>query len=206
MPSLSEDSAVLLQPQDRQRLQSAMAVAGDALRKLRLKKLSHDSHQRRYARWGHIDRLKARDFAKSPRGREYYRAYEKERRKRPYYHFLNWLRGDINRSLRRQSAAKGGRTEVLIGCSFAELRSHLEAQFINGFSWANRAEWDIDHFIPVSAFLLSDPEEQRWAFNWQNMRPMVRLANQQKSDTLPSPLPAWLPASIASRILRRMTK
>src|ERR1017187_9870237 len=128
MPSLSEDSAVLLQPQDRQRLQSAMAVAGDALRKLRLKKLSHDSHQRRYARWGHIDRLKARDFAKSPRGREYAQQYQSERRKIPQFHFLNWLRGDIKRSLRRQSATKGGRTESLIGCSFAELRRHLESQ------------------------------------------------------------------------------
>lgn len=183
-----------------------MVLAGAALKKLRIKKLSRDSHQRRYARWGHIDRLKVRDFAKSPRGREYYRTYEKERRQRPYYHFLNWLRGDINRSLRRQSASKGGRTEVLIGCSFSELRRHLESQFTNGFSWANRSAWDVDHVIPVSAFLLSDPEEQRWAFNWQNMRPMVRLENQQKSDTLPTPLPAWLPAPIATRILRRMTK
>lgn len=183
-----------------------MVLAGVALRKLRLKKLSHDSHQRRYAHWGHIDRLKARDFAKSPRGREYYRTYERERRKRPYYHFLNWLRGDINRSLRRQSAVKGGRTESLIGCSFERLRAHLESQFTNGLSWANRSSWDVDHFIPVSAFQLTDPEEQRWAFNWQNMRPMVRLANQQKSDTLPDPLPGWLPSHIGERILRRMTK
>src|ERR1035437_2314576 len=183
-----------------------MVLAGAALKKLRIKKPSRDSHQRRYARWGHIDRLKVRDFAKSPRGREYVRQYQSERRKIPQFHFLNWLRGDINRSLRRQSATKSGRTESLIGCSFAELRSHLEAQFTNGFSWANRSAWDVDHVIPVSAFLLSDPEEQRWAFNWKNMRPMVRLANKQKSDTLHSPLPSWLPAPVASRILRRMSK
>jgi hypothetical protein len=205
-PSPLESSGVALEPKARQKLHVAMVLAGVALKKLRLKKLSRDSHQRRYARWGHIDRLKARDFAKSPHGREYYRKYEKERRKRPYYHFLNWLRGDINRSLRRQSATKGGRTESLIGCSFDELRRHLESQFINGFSWSNRSAWDVDHFIPVSAFLLSDPEEQRWAFNWQNMRPMVRLANQQKSDTLPNPLPCWLPAHLAARIIERASE
>lgn len=195
-----------LSPQEKQRLHAAMVLAGGALRKLRIKKLSRDSHQRRYQRWGHIDRLKARDFAKSPRGRAYYRAYEKERRQRPYYHFLNWLRGDINRSLRRQSAAKGGRTEQLIGCTFGALRFHLESQFTNGFSWENRSEWDVDHFVPIAAFDLRDPEEQRWAFNWKNMRPLARALNQSKSNTLPTPLPSWLPAPIAERILRRMSK
>lgn len=183
----------------------ALAVAG--LRKCRLLKMVRDSHKRLYKRRGDILRSKARAFSTSPRGKKYYREYQsRRRREKPHYHFLNWLRGGINRSLRHQSATKGGRTETLIGCSFGELRSHLESQFTNGFSWANRSAWDVDHVIPVSAFLLSDPEEQRWAFNWKNMRPMVRLENQQKSDTLPSPLPTWLPAPIADRILLRMTK
>jgi hypothetical protein len=70
-------------------------------------------------------------------------------------------------------------------------------------SWENRSSFDVDHFVAVSAFDLVDPEEQRWAFNWRNMRPLAPLANQQKGAKLPTPLPSWLPAPIAQRILAR---
>lgn len=203
MQSHSEALAVELEPQERQRLHAAMVLAGVALKKLRLKKLSRDSHQRRYGRWGHIDRLKAKDFRNSPRGKEYYRQYQSERRKKPHWHFRNWLYGDINRSIRRQKASRSGRTEALIGCTIAELMTHLEAQFTNGFSWSNRSSWQIDHIVPVSAFDLSSPEEQRIAFNYRNLRPLDPRENQTKSDTLPDPLPSWLPAHIADRIRTR---
>lgn len=180
-----------------------MVFAAVALKKLRIKKLSHDSHQRRYQRWGHIYRLKARDFRNSPRGKEYYRQYQSERRKKPHWHFRNWLYGDINRSIRRQNATKSGRTESLIGCTISELMKHLESQFTNGFSWQNRSTWHIDHLVPISAFNLDDPEEQRWAFNWRNLRPMDPKLNQSKSDKIPNPLPDWLPSHIASRIFER---
>lgn len=202
--SPSEPLEVNLAPEERLRLRAAMVVAGVALKKLRIKKLSRDSHQRTYRRWGHIIRLKVRDFARSEHGKKWAKEYQaRRRRENPQVRFLNWLRGSINRDLRRQSAKKGGRTESLIGCTFDELRRHIEAQFTNGFSWENRSEWDVDHFIPVTAFDLTDPEEQRWAFNYRNMRPMGRTPNRSKSDTIPSPLPPWLPAHIAQRILAR---
>lgn len=203
MPLPSEPLEENLDPKERLRLRAAMVFAAVALKKLRIKKLSHDSHQRRYQRWGHIDRLKVRDFRNSPRGKEYYRQYQSERRKKPHWHFRNWLYGDINRSIRRQKATKSGRTESLIGCTISELMKHLESQFTNGFSWKNRSTWHIDHFVPVSAFNLADPEEQRWAFNWRNLRPMAPKLNQSKSNTIPNPLPDWIPSHIASRIIER---
>lgn len=192
-----------LDPQEKLRLRAAMVLAGVALKKLRIKKLSRESHQRRYKRWGHIDRLKVRDFRNSPRGKEYYRQYQRDRRKKPHWHCRNWLYGDINRSLRRQRASRSGRTEFLIGCTISELMKHLEAQFTNGFSWENRSSWHVDHIVPVSAFNLSDPEEQKCAFNYRNMRPMDGRENQRKSNKIPSPLPNWLPTHIAERIVKR---
>lgn len=181
-----------------------MVLAGAALKRLRIKKLSRDSHQRRYKRWGHIDRLKVRDFRNSPRGKEYYRKYQSERRKKPHWHLRNWLYGDINRTLKRQKATRSGRTEALIGCTIQELMNHLESQFTNGFSWSNRSTWQVDHIVPVSAFDLTNPEEQKWAFNYRNMRPMESRLNQSKSNKLPNPLPSWLPDHIAKRIIARL--
>lgn len=91
----------------------------------------------------------------------------------------------------------------LVGCSVEELKSHLERQFTNGMSWDNRASWHIDHYVPVSVFDLTNPEEQAWAFNWRNLRPMYMRENIQKSDTIPDPLPDWLPIEIRQRILAR---
>lgn len=153
-------------------------------------------------------KAKSRAFATSPRGRKLASENQKRRRKdNPNYHFLNWIRGDINRSLRRQSARKCARKEELIGCSYAEYRAHLESQFGTEFTWANRAStWDADHIVPVAKFDLQDPDEQRCCFNWKNIRPMNREKNQSKSDTVTLPLADWIPAPIAARILRRMTK
>lgn len=199
-----EDEAVALDPIERSRRLAAMAVAVDGLRKCRIRKLTRDAHARQYRANPEHFKNKAKTFRESERGRKFYREYERFRRKHiHYYHFLNWLRGDINRSIRRQHAAKYGRTEQLVGCPFEELKAHLESQFINGMSWDNRASFDVDHIIPVSAFLLTELDEQLWAFNWRNLRPLDPLANKRKSDTLPSPLPSWLPAHIAARILER---
>lgn len=200
----SEPSEVNLDPQERLRLRAAMALAVVALKKCRIRKLMRESQHRRYKVIGHIIRKRAKEFRDSERGKQWTKEYQSRRRKEhPEIHFLNWLRGSINRDIRRQGAKKGGRTEQLIGCTFAALRFHLESQFTNGMSWENRSAWDVDHIVPISAFDLKDSEEQQWAFKWRNMRPMSRVDNQKKSDTIPDPLPSWLPAHIADRIKSR---
>lgn len=200
-----EASEARLSPEEKLRLRAGMADAVAGLRKLRLLKMVRDSHKRLYRRRGHLIRASSRAFQTSPRGKQYAREYQRRRRKEnPYYHFLNWLHGSINRSLKSQSATKCGRTEQLIGCTRAELRAHLESQFGTEFTWANRSTvWDVDHLIPVSKFLLSDPEEQKWLSNWRNLRPLGRKDNQSKHNKLPSPMPAWIPTHIAARILAR---
>jgi len=202
--SYLEEGVVALDLQLRSRLLAAMAVAVDGLRLCRVRKLTRDSHARQYREHPETFKAKAKSFRESEQGRAYYSEYERHRRKSsPYYHFLNWLRGDINRSLRKQHAAKGGRTEELVGCPFEKLRDHIASQFTQEMSWAQR-NFDVDHFVPISAFDLRDVDEQRCAFNWRNMRPMPPLANKQKGATIPNPLPSWLPPHIAERILARV--
>lgn len=113
------------------------------------------------------------------------------------------LRASINRALRRNWVRKSKRTMEMVGCSVDELKAHLESQFVNGMTWKNRSTWHVDHYVPIVAFDLTDLEEQKWAFNWRNLRPLPGHENHTKADTLPDPLPDWLPVDIQQRIKER---
>jgi len=114
------------------------------------------------------------------------------------------LRASMNRAFRRNWIRKPVRTEALLGCSIAELKSHIEGQFTPRMSWENRRSFHIDHIVPIAAFNLLDEEERGLAFNWRNLRPLDPVANSEKSDKLPDVLPDWIPVHIKARILSKM--
>lgn len=126
-----------------------------------------------------------------------------QRENNPIFLIKDRLRSSIKRALLSQHAKKTHRLEQLIGCPPDQLRAHIESQFTGGMSWATRDTWDIDHYVPLSAFDLTNEEEQRWACNWQNLRPLDAHHNAVKSATIPNPLPDWLPVHIADRIRQR---
>lgn len=77
---------------------------------------------------------------------------------------------------------KSADTLSLIGCSISDFKKHIESQFQSGMSWDNFAAWEIDHRVPLASFNLSDPEQQKLAFNYHNCQPMWVKPNRQKSD------------------------
>lgn len=119
------------------------------------------------------------------------------------FSIIGRMRATLNRAFRRNWIRKSARTEELLGCTIDEVKSHIESQFINGMSWENRRSFVVDHIIPVVAFDLREEEESRLAFNWRNLQPLSPHDNAVKSDTIPSPLPDWLPTHIADRIRSR---
>jgi hypothetical protein len=184
--------------------------------------INHEEHKRQISkRWYNLnkERNKARVYKWRRLNPEKHRAGVRKWHKDHSEHRLAWqrkrlnssiqwgiadrIRRTLNRALSRQFARKSARTFELTGCTPDFLKGWIEGQFVNGMSWENRKTWHVDHWIPVAAFQLSDAEEQKWAFNYRNLRPLDRLENQSKSDTLPNPLPSWLPAHIAARIIAR---
>ena len=160
--------------------------------------------RKRYAETAEKWRMKQRMRAASPSGKAYAREYQRRRRRTNFnVHFMNWLRGAINRCLREQGQKRIGRTCKYIGCTPNELIVHLEAQFQPGMSWAIPRTWDVDHIIPSSLFDFSNEDEAFWAFNYRNLRPFDRQKNKIKSNKLPDQLPSWLPSDIAERIKSR---
>jgi hypothetical protein len=110
------------------------------------------------------------------------------RRKRnsdPRFLVADRLRRRINAAISRASAGKAGGLLDVSGCSVAELVRHIESQFVDGMSWANRRQWHIDHIIPCSAFDLTDPAQQMVAFHYTNLRPVWSSENLRKQAKVP---------------------
>ena len=63
-----------------------------------------------------------------------------------------------------------------------ELKNHLKSQFDNKMNWQNYGSWHVDHIIPVTAFNLSDPEQQKECFHFTNLQPLWGTENLRKSN------------------------
>jgi hypothetical protein len=74
----------------------------------------------------------------------------------------------------------------LVGCTRENLISHLEAQFLLGMTWENygRHGWHIDHIKPCAFFDLSDINQAKECFNYQNLQPLWALDNHRKGFLL----------------------
>lgn len=115
------------------------------------------------------------------------------------------LKQNISRRIRQAMAAtdcrKDAGTIEILGCTIPDFRSWLERQFEPGMTWENygTSGWNIDHIIPIARFPLDEPVAVRHAFNYRNCRPMWRIPNIAKNDTLDMALVAkhelweWLP-------------
>jgi len=88
-------------------------------------------------------------------------------------------------------AVKGGaitdrRSMEMIGCTKAELKSHLESQFKPGMTWGNhgRSGWHIDHIRPICTFDLSDRAQLAAALHYTNLQPLWAKENVQKARSI----------------------
>jgi len=141
---------------------------------------------------------------KTPKYKERINRRIRERRRTDIQFVLkDRMRATTNRAFRRNWIRKQATTEALVGCSIAELKAHIESQFVNGMSWDNRKSFVIDHIVPVAAFNLTDSEEASIAFNWKNLQPISWHSNAAKSDSVIFPLPDFIPAHIKERIDER---
>lgn len=75
-----------------------------------------------------------------------------------------------------------------LGCSVADLKAHLERQFLPGMTWDNwgrgPGKWQIDHIYPLAKTDLSDRPQLLAACNWRNLQPLWFEDNVRKGDTV----------------------
>jgi hypothetical protein len=115
--------------------------------------------------------------------RSYFRDYHKERSSRdPQFRMANAMRNRIRAAILSKGGTKSGGTMALLGCDIATVRAHLESLFAPWMSWSNFGDWHIDHIVPMSAFDLTDPEQQRRACHYTNLQPLSATENMRKSN------------------------
>jgi hypothetical protein len=109
---------------------------------------------------------------------------KKRRATDPYFKMVCNIRSAVGVALRDNT--KSGHTVELLGCSIEYLRSYLETLFQSGMTWDNWGKygWHIDHIIPLSYFDLSDPEQQKRAWHYTNLRPLWATDNLKKNNKI----------------------
>lgn len=94
------------------------------------------------------------------------------------------VRSLISKSISNQSIKKNTKTEKYIGCSFEELKKHLESQFESTMTWNNYGSyWSIDHICPCNQ--AQNEHELIKLQHFRNLRPMITYGpngNVTKSD------------------------
>jgi hypothetical protein len=127
-----------------------------------------------------------------PRISEYQRAHaeqrkESNRRRRrerrrtdPVFALQDVARARIYCAFRRAGFGKNTRTAELLGCSWPELKRHIEKQFLKGMTWENRGTvWHIDHIRALAE--ARSEEEAKALCHFTNLRPLWADANRRKS-------------------------
>jgi hypothetical protein len=149
------------------------------------------TYQLNYQRdWRNNNREKLKGIYKRSRiknkdkRREWTRNYRKQRYKNDVNYrvrviYYAGLSGRIN------GYHKQNKTTQYLGCSFEQLRRHLESKFQTGMSWDNYGEWHIDHIIPCSAFDFSQEEDIKKCWHYTNLQPLWAKDNISKGDKLP---------------------
>jgi hypothetical protein len=116
--------------------------------------------------------------------RVYMKTYQKVRcASDPQFRLARVLRKRIWDAL--NGTTKSARTEVLLGCTFAEFRVIWDHMVIaSGYS--SDDDLHIDHLIPCKAFDLTTPEGQQACFHYSNLHPLRAAENIRKGAKRPS--------------------
>lgn len=114
----------------------------------------------------------------------YLRARRERYRRDPSTRIAQSLRARIYAGLKGERKTKA--TAILLGCSFDELKEHIESKFKPGMGWDNYGinGWHIDHIKPCASFNLRNKEEQEECFHYTNLQPLWAEENMSKGASV----------------------
>jgi len=116
-----------------------------------------------------------------------YNRIKKRKETDPLYKLSSNIRSLISYHIISKGYQKESRTHEILGCSFEELKQHLENQFTDWMNWENYGNpvdgliepnktWDIDHIIPISS--ATNEEELLKLNHYTNLQPLCSYHNR----------------------------
>lgn len=127
------------------------------------------------------DKIKEKKKIYQKRNRDKRNKYLNERYKTDVIYKLTInCRGIILKAFKRLGWKKNSKTQQLLGCSYQELKEHLEKQFKDGMTWENHGDWHIDHKTPLS--WAKNEEELNSLCYYMNLQPLWASENMSKKN------------------------
>ena len=108
---------------------------------------------------------------------------QRKYRENPFNKFTSNIRNLIGRSIKYKGFKKFTKTEIILGCSFDEFRNYIQLQFVDGMSFSNYGEWEIDHIIPIAS--AKTEKEVIFLNHYKNLRPLWKIDNRIKGKKSP---------------------
>ena len=87
-------------------------------------------------------------------------------------------RDSLRSVIRRLDRDKNDYTNKLLGYSDIDFKIHIESQFVENMSWENRNSFEVDHIIPIVAFIENTP--LNIVSSIDNLKPMNPTENIKK--------------------------
>lgn len=88
------------------------------------------------------------------------------------------VRSRINDFIKKGGYSKPSKTQDMLGCDWAYLKTYLESQFTEGMSWDNRNLWHIDHITPLAS--AKSIEDVVKLCHYTNLQPLWAADNLSK--------------------------
>lgn len=160
-------------------------------------KLMSDEQKKlnRRAKSKEYEKRKAKEIAEKKRVHNQKPEVKAQIRKRHHEKKEKDIQYVIKRRLRfrlRHEMKRGGEKKFeksystfdLVGCSFDELKNHIQSLFTEGMNWDKvlSAEIELDHKRPCASFDLTNIEEQKKCFHYTNLQPLWALDNRSKNS------------------------
>lgn len=99
-------------------------------------------------------RGKRKDAITPEQSKQYNREWKKQKKITcPKYKLQCLIRSRMDSILRQKSSKRSKTLNDIIGCTFEQLKSHIESQFQEGMTWDNHGQfgWHVDHKIPMAS-------------------------------------------------------
>lgn len=100
----------------------------------------------------------------------------------PHLKVAHNIRSRIVIALKQKGWRKQCVTQQILGCTWAELKTHFESLFTEGMSWENYGEWQIDHITPLATAMSEDCIHR--LNHHTNLQPLWKDDNFAKGDKL----------------------
>jgi hypothetical protein len=111
--------------------------------------------------------------------------YQKNRRlSDPLYKLKGRIRNIVYKSIKNNGFTKSCKTYEILGCSFEDLKKHIESKFEDWMNWGNYGlyngsegyGWDIDHITPLTS---ATTEDDIFKLNHHtNLQPLCSYINR----------------------------